>query len=149
VSGFVYFIGPDWDHGRIKIGHTRSGVHNRLRGLQTGSPYPLKLYAFMEGGTELERIMHETFAPARLHGEWFKLDLKLAAFVTYLEMSGVENRAVTGDEFGAAMHDVMQCDDPPHPAINVEAWIDSADSGVLSSWECDRAWAEYQRGRSH
>lgn len=146
-KGYVYFIGPEWGQKRIKIGHTRSGIASRLAALQTGSPYPLRIYAYMEGGQDFERVLHDTFAPLRLHGEWFHIAYKLESFLIYAENEG-PNAPMSDRTFDAIMHDVMSNDDPPHPSVDVEAWIDSADSGVLSSWACDIAWAEYQKAQS-
>lgn len=146
-KGYVYFIGPEWGQKRIKIGYTRSTIRARLANLQTGSPYPLKLYAYMEGGQDLERVLHDTFAPMRLHGEWFNVAYKLEAFLIYAENEGAD-APMSDATFDAIMGDVIACDDPMHPSVDVGAWIDSADCGVLSSWACDIAWAEYQAGRS-
>lgn len=144
---YVYFIGPDWGFKRIKIGYTRSSLRARLAGLQTGCPWPLKVYAYMEGGLDLERVFHETFAPLRLQGEWFQIALKLESFLVWAEDCG-DREPITDERFRIIMEDVMTNDMPPHPSIDMVDWIDSADTGVLSSWDCDRAWAAYQAGRT-
>lgn len=64
----LYFIGGD--EGPIKIG-VSNDPQRRLKGLQTGYPYPLQILATIEGGAMLEIEYHERFAEHRLHGEWF------------------------------------------------------------------------------
>jgi hypothetical protein len=64
----VYFVGGDV--GAIKIGLARN-PHRRIKGLQCGSPIPLKILATVSGGRRLEMAYHRRFAVHRLHGEWF------------------------------------------------------------------------------
>jgi hypothetical protein len=68
-DGLVYFI-EAVGAGRIKIGHARD-PQARLRELQTGSAYTLRLMAMVPGGMALERALHRRFADLRLAGEWF------------------------------------------------------------------------------
>lgn len=70
----VYFIGGP--SGPIKIGVSKD-PKRRLAGLQTNSPYHLKLLAIAPGGVEEERFLHAKFAHLRLKGEWFKRDPEL------------------------------------------------------------------------
>ena len=78
-KGFVYFVAPEacldrpeGDEGRVvKIGFTANDPIARLAGLQTGSPMPLKLWAFVGGDLALEAALHSAFAPLNSHGEWF------------------------------------------------------------------------------
>jgi hypothetical protein len=65
---FIYFIGGDV--GAIKIG-LATDPQRRLRGLQCGSPIPLKLLAVGRGGKDVEYQYHLRFRAHRLHGEWF------------------------------------------------------------------------------
>lgn len=65
----VYFIGAE--DGPVKIG--RAFVpEQRLKEIQCGYPYPLKVLATIKGGRGLERAYHERFAAHRLNGEWFE-----------------------------------------------------------------------------
>jgi hypothetical protein len=64
----VYFI--EDEHGRIKIGMTRS-VESRLRGLQTATADRLVVLATIPGGIVEEREMHTRLAAHRIAGEWF------------------------------------------------------------------------------
>ena len=66
---FVYFVARGED-GPIKIG--RAGdPDKRLAQLQTGSPDDLLLRDVVPGQNDLERSLHQRFAPARIRGEWF------------------------------------------------------------------------------
>lgn len=67
--GMVYFVRDDINE-RIKIGTTLNPLQ-RLRDLQTGSSFRLRLMAMCGGGRKAERNFHETWASRRLTGEWF------------------------------------------------------------------------------
>ena len=60
--------------GRFKIGHGLS-VRSRIRGMQTGCPYPIELVQEWksEDAPRVERFLHERFAEFRRTGEWFDL----------------------------------------------------------------------------
>lgn len=73
----VYFAGCD---DRVKIGWSRK-VATRIAQLQTGSASPIRLLGTTPGGRGLERRLHEQFASARLHGEWFELTPELRAHI--------------------------------------------------------------------
>jgi excisionase family DNA binding protein len=65
----VYFIGGDI--GPVKIGKAMS-PEGRLRDLQCGYPYELKILATIEGSDGVEQGYHRQFAHCRLNGEWFE-----------------------------------------------------------------------------
>lgn len=67
----IYFI-QSGNNGPIKIGHTTKNVEQRVRSLQTASPYPLKIIGLIEGDVTLEQIIHKKLSKFRLRGEWFK-----------------------------------------------------------------------------
>ena len=75
----VYFIAENEndDHNslRVKIGRSRD-INVRLRALQTGSPYELKLMGWIESGNDkgLESELHERYSEQHIHLEWFYLD---------------------------------------------------------------------------
>jgi hypothetical protein len=73
--GYVYFI-EGVGTGRIKVGMTEGAPRERLRALQTGSPFPLKLRYIYEtdDARKTEAWLHETLAPYRVQGEWFEAD---------------------------------------------------------------------------
>lgn len=54
----------------VKFG-TTTNLTNRLRGIMTGSPYPLAVLAEVPGGVVLERAIHKLLAPWRSNLEWF------------------------------------------------------------------------------
>lgn len=65
---WVYFI--QCTAGPIKIG-VAVDVEERLRTLQCGSPFELRLIARVPGGYDLEADLHRRLCEHRLHGEWF------------------------------------------------------------------------------
>ncbi len=77
----VYFL-QQGDGGPIKIGIAEgTRLDRRLKQLQTASPLPLRLLGIIEGGSDLERRLHEKFAGCRLEGEWFSAAPDLLRFV--------------------------------------------------------------------
>ena len=82
-AGRIYYIAcPETE--RMKIGFTRGSSEKRLRSLQTGSPTELRIFAEHPGFIEDERFIHEHFADTRVHGEWFQLNGRLFALLTYI-----------------------------------------------------------------
>lgn len=146
----VYFIGgADWRLGRVKIGVTRSRPEERLASLQTGSPVLLELYGYVPGGVDLERMLHSTFAPVRLHGEWFSMDGKLLALVSDIYGQKFGRMSISEDEFLNAVSAVLGTDDPPHHTFcTVEEWMDSAHYDPMGDWISEKVWAMYQRQKA-
>jgi len=64
----------------IKIG-TSVNVKERVAGLQTAVPVPLKTYAVLPGGQPEEASLHRRFSAYRLNGEWFRRTGRIAAWV--------------------------------------------------------------------
>lgn len=81
--GTIYYIGCP-DTRRLKIGFTKSNPSGRLAQLQTGSPTELMLLAMHPGSMDDERFIHDFFAYARLHGEWFEMDENLFAHLAFV-----------------------------------------------------------------
>lgn len=81
-KGYVYFIFNEASNA-VKIGYSARPTE-RLAGLQTSNPQPLKLVATVVGDTTDERKYHERFAPYRLKGEWFTLHDELRSLITQL-----------------------------------------------------------------
>lgn len=75
----VYFIAENEneDHNllRVKIGRSKD-LQVRLRALQTGSPYDLKLMGWIESDNDaqLEQKLHERYSDKNIRLEWFYLD---------------------------------------------------------------------------
>ncbi|CAB4137655.1 Bacteriophage T5, Orf172 DNA-binding [uncultured Caudovirales phage] len=143
----VYFIGPvERRYGIVKIGMTRAGVLNRLSALQTGSPMPLCIYAFVEDEGRLERALHETFASLREHGEWFRLEYKLLELVEHLAGVTYGDRPASRSELWDGLFNIVCTDEVPLRWEDEEdAYLFSADAGHMSMYTHDIAWAEYQR----
>lgn len=57
--------------GRIKIGYTTS-LQDRLESLETGSPAPLDVLAFIRGDFKLEARLHARLSFYCEHREWFR-----------------------------------------------------------------------------
>ena len=75
VPGHIYFAQSEHG-GPVKIGFT-TDLEQRLRNLQSASPYPLVLRATFPGTEADERKLHRRFAANRLHGEWFTPDASM------------------------------------------------------------------------
>lgn len=75
----VYFIAENEnnDHNslRVKIGRSKD-IQVRLRALQTGSPYDLKLMGWIESNddAQLEQELHERYSEQHIRLEWFYLE---------------------------------------------------------------------------
>lgn len=65
----LYIIQSDVTGG-IKIGRT-SDIQTRIKSLQTGAAYPLKLILYVTGCGHLEKSLHETLRRYKTSGEWF------------------------------------------------------------------------------
>ena len=81
----IYFIVA---RGRIKIGTTRGDVQKRINAIGKMNPHPLKLYAAIEGGHQLERAIHQHFSRFRVNGEWFSFDPELRRDIDILVAEG-------------------------------------------------------------
>ena len=79
----VYFIVAD-EVGRVKIG-TSVDAARRLKTIASMSPVPLRLAAVTNGHEGHEAKLHERFASARLHGEWFVLTPEIKGMIEALE----------------------------------------------------------------
>lgn len=69
-SRWVYAMSSEDEPNVIKIGVARN-VRSRMKGIQTGSAFPIALLWSTRGGKPLEDHLHETFRRRRLTGEWF------------------------------------------------------------------------------
>lgn len=70
----VYVVKPD-GQPFVKIGRTWD-VRARIKGMQTGNPYPIRLVVLFAEGTLgwSERALHRRFHAHREIGEWFRLE---------------------------------------------------------------------------
>lgn len=74
----VYFVqaGPF-----IKIGFTSRDIEYRIAQMRTGCPFPIQVLGAIDGDQRTERALHARFAAHRHHGEWFRCDPEILAFV--------------------------------------------------------------------
>lgn len=79
----IYFIQGETTK-LIKIGLTAGRAEGRLFTLQTGSPDKLVLLKAVPAPAAMERMLHERFAAARRHGEWFEPTAELLAYIAEL-----------------------------------------------------------------
>ena len=132
-NGIVYFLVGSGPHGLIcKVGFTGGDVWKRVSQIQACSPLELDIFGYVEGTLDLERKFHETFAPLRLHGEWFAADFKLRDFIYYLSEYGAAKRLTTADELDIAISDVILAKASSYPAMSDEDYMASA---IHQIWE--------------
>jgi hypothetical protein len=74
----VYFIG-DLNH-MVKIGHSKN-VRARMREIQVGCHWNLKILKTIRGGLAEERQMHKAFASSHVRREWFYATGALEKFI--------------------------------------------------------------------
>lgn len=86
-ASVVYFISSG---SLIKIGVTVE-LRKRFTSLQCGSPMPLTLLASIPGDRSMEQKLHKQFSHLRTHGEWFKNDPSLMAYIESLQSQGKDN----------------------------------------------------------
>jgi hypothetical protein len=55
----------------LKIGYTKN-IHKRLSQLQTSNPVKLEVLHLIEGNTDLEKELHQSFGHLVVSGEWFE-----------------------------------------------------------------------------
>ena len=136
-DGLVYFIASvHGDDVRVKIGYTKGDPNQRLRNLQCGSPMPLGIYTAFPGNRETEKRFHETFAPLRLHGEWFAMKGKLRDFMICLHDDAMTRQPADMVHVLEAVELVILADEPIRDDDDPEEYIASADMG---------AWEDFRR----
>ena len=148
-KGYVYFIAPEallnrphYDETKVvKIGFTRSHPLTRLKALQTGCPLPLKVWAYIEGTERLERAFHEAFAEMAVIGEWFWAEEKLEYLMSYFGEEPNVGNLIPHDRLAGAMFDVVFHRSSPHPSVDMNVWMNSANPEPLIPFFPDE-WAE-------
>jgi hypothetical protein len=78
--------------GRYKIGWS-DDVGVRVRQLQTGCPFEIRVLNVIEGDQSGETWLHRRFAQYRVCGEWFELPQAPLEFLVSLRPSAVETKA--------------------------------------------------------
>lgn len=84
---FIYIV--EAENGRVKIGRSRS-PEQRIVCIRTHSPLMVRLIAVWEDTAGAEAALHDKFAPARLHCEWFMPTREVLAFVRERRGVGVD-----------------------------------------------------------
>lgn len=120
----IYFVQaahvPD---GLIKIGVCSGRIRNRLRGLRTMSPVPIKLLALMDGHAADEAQLHHRFLTDRMWGEWFKPSESLLAFIyglpTHSEDNASLHQALTFMMFTHRPSSIQQMADAFQPPFDI------------------------------
>ncbi len=132
-KGLVYFIvSHHGDDVRVKIGFTAGDPQARLRNLQCGSPVELAIFTAFEGSQETEKLFHATFAPLRLHGEWFAMKGKLRDFMLCLVEQALTRRPADWTAVFEAVEAVILSDEAIRDDDDHEEYMASADA---SHWE--------------
>lgn len=80
----IYFIKCCCPNGFIKIGFTR-GIHGRLAGLSTTSPYQMQLLRIVRGTIAEERALHRRFHHLHERGEWFRPGPDLVTYIDSIQ----------------------------------------------------------------
>lgn len=79
----LYFIETECQQRFVKIG-IAGDVNRRLKKMQMGCPYELKVLAVIPGGAHMEKELHVRFLADRVTGEWFKRSDALLAAIDEL-----------------------------------------------------------------
>ena len=66
----VYMIQAG-DGGAVKIGYSHSPI-KRLAALQTSNQTSLQIMRVLDGGTDIEALLHQRFSHLHVVGEWFR-----------------------------------------------------------------------------
>lgn len=66
--------------GLVKIGFTQDIIY-RLRCIRAMSPVPITLIIDVAGTRQDEKALHRRFAAYRSHGEWFRIEGAVAAWI--------------------------------------------------------------------
>lgn len=84
-DGSVYFVDAfEADKAAFfKIGWSREPA-KRVRHLQTGCPFRLRLRGSISGGPADEQALHRAFAPWATGGEWFRAAPELAGLIDWI-----------------------------------------------------------------
>ena len=88
----IYFIQCEDSNNYIKIGWTKNHPVRRLKNLQVGCPYPLKIIGLMECDPTVERSLHTVFEQYKIINEWFSSAPELLEFIEDNTLSLAEYR---------------------------------------------------------
>jgi hypothetical protein len=134
LDGLVYFVVTSQEDGplRCKIGYTKGEPQKRLQALQCGSPAKLSIYCAFAGNKATEKRFHDTFAPLRLHGEWFEVKGKLQDFMIALLDDAMTRRPADWTNVLIAVEVVILADEPIRDTDDKDEYLASANT---EPWE--------------
>jgi len=75
----IYFI--EAESGHIKIGYTDNEINVRIKAMQPGCPFTLKLIKTIDGDRQQEKLIHKKFTEYRYRGEWFIPSKEIQSFI--------------------------------------------------------------------
>jgi hypothetical protein len=78
VIGTVYFVACG---EYVKIGFTSTTVDQRIYGMRTGNPYPMRVCLTVVGDIDYERRMHRKFRKHHHQFEWFHISDEIKDFI--------------------------------------------------------------------
>lgn len=81
--GWIYFALAE-SAGRVKIGYTASDPNSRIKAIQCGCPFPVRLIAKIEGPRTWEQQAHTMFSKYRQSGEWFEFTEPIKDWLRYV-----------------------------------------------------------------
>lgn len=129
---YVYFVQVE-DGGPIKIGFA-TNVSTRLAGLQTASPYPLRLLKAISGSRHREREIHQKFSEDRLrpNAEWFQPSPALLDFIQAVKDLPPSPAPLSPEDQMHAFTDNLASNNPSYAQAKAEAkllgyrvmWVD-------------------------
>lgn len=104
---FTYFVQTTIAPNAIKIDTSRGPFH-RLKVLQEGNPYELRIVGAVRSYDVLAEILMETFRPQRIRADWYMPDPALIAFIARLKKRELELwELMLADEFEAICAEVF------------------------------------------
>ena len=115
----VYFITDD--HGHTKIGCTDQSIEKRVKELQTGNPYTLRVERLIQlkfkssiwiSSHSVEQRLHLYFDDCRIRGEWFRTE----GLQEFYKLSN--------DEISELISELLQ----ENVVCNIQSWIEIKDN---------------------
>lgn len=120
TQGFIYAIkalGTKY----VKIGSAVDPMGQRLKQLQTGTPFELELAAWIPVDAELlrvEKALHRALTPAHFRGEWFEIELSTLDLAELVRQA-VEDVQRQGPKKETKEYCTIHIDVPPES----KAWV--------------------------
>jgi len=93
MEEFIYFLRPVGLIGPVKIGSSWEPI-SRMRSLMALSPFPLEVITTAKGNRDMERKVHNCFADAHSHCEWFHPVPRLLAAIEKIKAGAEIDEAI-------------------------------------------------------